>query len=163
MEMPICSRNCWQSRRLYWPGTCFAGVPYDLTPEFLDELFTKHRIDYVVHGDDPCYLPDGTDAYAHAKKQGRFRMVSLPLLKKTSLVNPLHPPHLCCLFGQSSYFLGICAFLRTFGSGMQQHRLPCKKLSRNYQTFTEDWLGFQRRISHSLKCVILLLLTGGLK
>ena len=54
-----------------------AGVPYDLTPEFLDELFTKHNIDYVVHGDDPCYLPDGTDAYAHAKKQGRFQMVSL--------------------------------------------------------------------------------------
>ena len=51
-------------------------MPYDLTPEFLEELFTKHRIDYVVHGDDPCLLPDGTDAYAHAKKQGRFRMVS---------------------------------------------------------------------------------------
>ena len=54
-----------------------AGVPYDLTPDFLTELFTKHRIDYVVHGDDPCILPDGTDAYAHAKKHGRFRMVSL--------------------------------------------------------------------------------------
>ena len=52
-----------------------AGVPYDLTPEFLEELFTKHRIDYVIHGDDPCLLPDGTDAYAHAKKMGRFRMV----------------------------------------------------------------------------------------
>ena len=51
-------------------------VPYDLTPEFLDKLFTQHNIDYVVHGDDPCLLPDGTDAYAHAKKQGRFRMVS---------------------------------------------------------------------------------------
>ena len=54
---------------------CHAGVPYDLTPEFLNELFTKHRIDYVIHGDDPCLLPDGTDAYEHAKKMGRFRMV----------------------------------------------------------------------------------------
>ena len=54
---------------------CLAGVPYDLTPDFLTELFTKHNIDYVVHGDDPCLLPDGTDAYAHAKKHGRFRMV----------------------------------------------------------------------------------------
>lgn len=52
-----------------------ADVPYDLTPEFLEELFTKHHIDYVVHGDDPCLLPDGTDAYATAKKKGRFRMV----------------------------------------------------------------------------------------
>lgn len=34
-----------------------AGVPYDLTPSFLDELLSKHRIDYVIHGDDPCILP----------------------------------------------------------------------------------------------------------
>lgn len=53
----------------------YAGVPYELTPEFLEDLFTKHRIDYVVHGDDPCLLPDGTDAYAHAKQMGRFKMV----------------------------------------------------------------------------------------
>ncbi len=51
-------------------------MPYDLTPDFLHELFSKHRIDYVIHGDDPCIMPDGTDAYAHAKKLGRFRMVS---------------------------------------------------------------------------------------
>ena len=60
------------------PLTAFAcvDVPYELTPDFLEELFTKHRIDYVVHGDDPCLLPDGTDAYAHAKEMGRFKMVS---------------------------------------------------------------------------------------
>lgn len=46
-----------------------------MTPAFTDELFTKHRIDYVVHGDDPCLLPDGTDAYAYAKKRGRFKMI----------------------------------------------------------------------------------------
>ena len=50
-------------------------MPYELTPDFLEDLFTKHRIDYVVHGDDPCLLPDGTDAYAHAKEMGRFKMV----------------------------------------------------------------------------------------
>ncbi len=53
------------------------GVPYDLSPEFIQGLFAKHKIDYIIHGDDPCFLPDGTDAYAHAKKMGRFRMVSL--------------------------------------------------------------------------------------
>jgi hypothetical protein len=50
-------------------------VPYDLSPEFVEELFTKHKIDYIIHGDDPCLLPDGSDAYAHAKKLGRFKMV----------------------------------------------------------------------------------------
>ena len=38
-------------------------------------LFTKHKIDYVVHGDDPCLLPDGTDAYGYAKKLHRFKMI----------------------------------------------------------------------------------------
>ena len=51
------------------------GVPYDLSPEFIQELFTKHRVDYIIHGDDPCLLPDGSDAYAHAKKLGRFKMI----------------------------------------------------------------------------------------
>lgn len=58
-----------------WVDEVLVGVPYDLTPEFLDQLFQKHRIDYVIHGDDPCLLPDGTDAYAYAKKSGRFRMI----------------------------------------------------------------------------------------
>ena len=34
-----------------------ADVPYDLTPKFLEQLLTKHKIDYVIHGDDPCILP----------------------------------------------------------------------------------------------------------
>jgi hypothetical protein len=58
------------------PAFALADVPYDLSPEFVEELFTKHKIDYIIHGDDPCLLPDGTDAYAHAKKLGRFKMVS---------------------------------------------------------------------------------------
>ncbi len=40
-----------------------ADVPYDLTPKFLEELLTKHKIDYVIHGDDPCILP-GADCCA---------------------------------------------------------------------------------------------------
>jgi hypothetical protein len=46
-----------------------------LTKEFMDVLFTEHRIDYIVHGDDPCLLPDGTDVYDYPKRIGRFRMV----------------------------------------------------------------------------------------
>ena len=83
-----------------------AGVPYDLTPEFLNELFTKHRIDYVIHGDDPCLLPDGTDAYEHAKKMGRFRMVGCSKPSQalgSSQKSPLRAltwgiRMLCCIF-----------------------------------------------------------------
>eukprot|EP00879_Flechtneria_rotunda_P030492 GHRR01033130.1.p1 GENE.GHRR01033130.1~~GHRR01033130.1.p1 ORF type:complete len:389 (+),score=115.52 GHRR01033130.1:193-1359(+) len=58
-----------------WVDEIITGVPYDLSPEFVEELFAKHKIDYIIHGDDPCLLPDGTDAYAHAKKLGRFKMI----------------------------------------------------------------------------------------
>ena len=57
-----------------WVDEIITGVPYDLSPQFVESLFTKHRIDYIIHGDDPCLLPDGTDAYAHAKKLGRFKV-----------------------------------------------------------------------------------------
>lgn len=58
-----------------WVDQIIPNVPYDLSPHFIQELFSKHRIDYIVHGDDPCLLPDGSDAYAHAKKLGRFLMI----------------------------------------------------------------------------------------
>ncbi|MBA0603498.1 hypothetical protein Gorai_003640, partial [Gossypium raimondii] len=32
-------------------------------------------IDYVIHGDDPCLLPDGSDAYALAKIAGRYKQI----------------------------------------------------------------------------------------
>lgn len=51
------------------------NVPYELTPAFLDELFTKHNIDFVVHGDDACITADGKDAYAYAKAQRKFKLV----------------------------------------------------------------------------------------
>ncbi|BDA47157.1 Ethanolamine-phosphate cytidylyltransferase [Coccomyxa sp. Obi] len=58
-----------------WVDEVIDDAPYLLSEDFLHELFTKHKIDYVVHGDDPCLLPDGTDAYAYAKQQGRFKMI----------------------------------------------------------------------------------------
>ncbi|KAG2485044.1 hypothetical protein HYH03_016143 [Edaphochlamys debaryana] len=59
-----------------WVDEILTDVPYDLNPEFIQDLFTKHRIDYIIHGDDPCRLPDGSDAYAHARRLGRFREIT---------------------------------------------------------------------------------------
>ena len=58
-----------------WVDEIIENVPYDLTPEFCETLYSKHGIDYIVHGDDPCLLPDGTDAYDAPKRAGRFRMI----------------------------------------------------------------------------------------
>jgi ethanolamine-phosphate cytidylyltransferase len=35
----------------------------------------KHRITYIVHGDDPCFTADGQDAYAYAKQIGVYKQV----------------------------------------------------------------------------------------
>lgn len=50
-------------------------APYAITESFLNRLFHEYNIDYVIHGDDPCLLPDGTDAYAAAKKAGRYKQI----------------------------------------------------------------------------------------
>ena len=86
-------------------------MPYELTPEFLEDLFTKHRIDYIVHGDDPCLLPDGTDAYAHAKQMGRFKMVSTALCPAMDMSAQCRSdaPITCVLFICMSTFTSLAA------------------------------------------------------
>lgn len=39
----------------------------------MDKLISDYDIDYVVHGDDPCFTADGQDAYAYAKSIGVYR------------------------------------------------------------------------------------------
>ena len=96
-----------------WVDDVITNVPYELTPEFVERLFSgthvasrrffctsllfssllflsfltlsryvslftpadEYGIDCIVHGDDPCYLPDGTDAYAIPKKLGKYREI----------------------------------------------------------------------------------------
>lgn len=60
---------------LKWVDEVIANAPYEITEQFMDRLFNEHNIDYIIHGDDPCLLPDGTDAYALAKKVGRYKQI----------------------------------------------------------------------------------------
>mmetsp|Transcript_31533 Transcript_31533/g.46785 ORF Transcript_31533/g.46785 Transcript_31533/m.46785 type:complete len:515 (-) Transcript_31533:147-1691(-) len=50
------------------------GAPYIMNREYLDYVFDKYKIDYVIHGDDPC-LVNGKDVYAAAKAMGKFRSI----------------------------------------------------------------------------------------
>lgn len=52
-----------------------ANAPYAITEQFMHKLFNDYKIDYIIHGDDPCLLPDGTDAYALAKRAGRYKQI----------------------------------------------------------------------------------------
>lgn len=60
---------------LKWVDEVIANAPYAITEEFMNTLFNKYNIDYIIHGDDPCLLPDGTDAYGPAKKAGRYKQI----------------------------------------------------------------------------------------
>ncbi|KAI7745059.1 hypothetical protein M8C21_034025 [Ambrosia artemisiifolia] len=58
-----------------WVDEVIPDAPYAITEEFMKKLFDEYNIDYIIHGDDPCILPDGTDAYALAKKAGRYKQI----------------------------------------------------------------------------------------
>ncbi|XP_068638103.1 ethanolamine-phosphate cytidylyltransferase-like isoform X2 [Aristolochia californica] len=60
---------------LKWVDEVITDAPYAITEKFMRSLFNEHMIDYVIHGDDPCLLPDGTDAYALAKKAGHYKQI----------------------------------------------------------------------------------------
>lgn len=58
-----------------WVDEVISDAPYAITEGFMRKLFDEYNIDYIIHGDDPCLLPDGTDAYALAKKVGRYKQI----------------------------------------------------------------------------------------
>jgi ethanolamine-phosphate cytidylyltransferase len=74
---PVCdeAERIEMVRACKWVDGVIGDVPYEVTDAFTDELFEKHGVDYVVHGDDPCLLPDGTDAYAYPKRIGKYKEI----------------------------------------------------------------------------------------
>ncbi|KAE9585670.1 hypothetical protein Lal_00010030 [Lupinus albus] len=60
---------------LKWVDEVITDAPYAITEQFMNRLFHEYKIDYIIHGDDPCFLPDGTDVYGFAKKAGRYKEI----------------------------------------------------------------------------------------
>jgi len=50
------------------------NVPYVMTDEYIQWVIKEYRIDYVVHGDDPCIV-DGRDVYESAQRLGKYRTI----------------------------------------------------------------------------------------
>lgn len=48
--------------------------PYIMNEEYLDYIIDEYKIDYVIHGDDPCIV-DGKDVYATAKSAGKYQSI----------------------------------------------------------------------------------------
>ncbi|XP_042388657.1 ethanolamine-phosphate cytidylyltransferase-like [Zingiber officinale] len=118
-----------------WVDEVIPDAPYAITEEFMNKLFTKYDIDYVIHGDDPCVLPDGRDAYALAKKAGRYKQI-----KRTEGVS-------------STDIVGrmlLCVRERSLGGRHSPSSLQ-RQFSRGHNQKLDD-LGFRTptRISHFL-------------
>jgi len=90
---PAPPRRLTMIESVKWVDKVVPNVPYEVSEQFMRHLFDVHRVDFILHGDDPCLLPvrarllparggaradsaarqDGTDAYAAVKKAGRFK------------------------------------------------------------------------------------------
>jgi ethanolamine-phosphate cytidylyltransferase len=61
-------------RACKWVDEVVSNVPYIMSEEYLRWAIKEYKIDYVVHGDDPCIV-DGRDVYESARKLGKYRTI----------------------------------------------------------------------------------------
>jgi ethanolamine-phosphate cytidylyltransferase len=57
-----------------WVDEVVKDCPYIMTSEYLSWVMKEYKIDYVVHGDDPCIV-DGKDVYQEAKDRGVYKSI----------------------------------------------------------------------------------------
>ncbi|CAO2143102.1 unnamed protein product [Urochloa humidicola] len=104
-------------RAVKWVDDIIPDAPYAITKEFMNKLFTEYDIDYIIHGDDPCLLPDGSDAYALAKKAGRYKQIKRTEgVSTTDIVGRM----LLCVRERSSDAHNHSSLQRQFSSGHGQ-------------------------------------------
>ena len=100
-----------------WVDEVIPDAPYAINEAFMKKLFTDYKIDYIIHGDDPCLLPDGSDAYELAKKVGRYKQIKRTEgVSSTDIVGKLVPDWMEI---QSWYFLycAVCMLCLSRGRG----------------------------------------------
>lgn len=97
--------------------------PYIMNKEYLDYVIDKYSIDYVVHGDDPCFV-DGKDVYAAAKAADKFRTIprtegvsTTDIVGRMLLLTKEH--HLHGGLGSQSKFLTTSRMLTLFSADVQ--------------------------------------------
>ncbi|KAJ6969248.1 hypothetical protein NC653_037039 [Populus alba x Populus x berolinensis] len=118
-----------------WVDEVISDAPYAITEDFMKKLFDEYNIDYIIHGDDPCVLPDGTDAYALAKKAGRYKQI-----KRTEGVS-------------STDIVGrmlLCTRERSISDSHNQSSLQRQFSHGHSQKFEDGGSGSGTRVSHFL-------------
>lgn len=120
-----------------------ADAPYEITEEFMKRLFNDYKIDYIIHGDDPCLLPDGTDAYALAKSAGRYKQI-----KRTEGVSSTDIVGTTIILSCTR----LCVLERIKWQGIYVHLPSCfsEFLCANYRTSSFETLNKKSKIVSSL-------------
>jgi ethanolamine-phosphate cytidylyltransferase len=100
--------------------------PYIMNKEYLNHVIDKYKIDYVIHGDDPCIV-DGKDVYAAAKESGKYRSIprtegvsTTDIVGRMLLLNKAH--HLQegkWVLGSQSKFLTTSRMLQLFSANVK--------------------------------------------
>lgn len=107
--------------------------PYIMSKEYLDWVIQEYKIDYVVHGDDPCIV-DGKDVYATAKESGKFRTIprtegvsTTDIVGRMLLLTKEHhmPRKSEMVLGSQSKFLTTSRLLQLFSANV---RVPTKAM-----------------------------------
>jgi ethanolamine-phosphate cytidylyltransferase len=109
------------------------GCPYIMNKEYLDYIIREYKVDFVIHGDDPCIV-DGKDVYATAKDAGKYKSIPrtegisttdivgrVLLMSKNNLTNgstvAAGPPP---ILGHTSRFLTTTSLLSKFSAGNEE-------------------------------------------
>ena len=107
--------------------------PYIMSKEYLDWVIQEYKIDYVVHGDDPCIV-DGKDVYETAKESGKFRTIprtegvsTTDIVGRMLLLSKEHHMHekSGMVLGSQSKFLTTSRLLQLFSANV---RVPSKDM-----------------------------------
>ena len=121
------------------------SCPYVMNEEYLNYIFKEYKVDYVIHGDDPCIV-NGKDVYETAKKSGKYQSIprtegvsTTDIVGRMLLLNKDHHcdvsseggvsssgtggngtmSHNSKLLCQQSKFLTTSRMLRLFSGGMK--------------------------------------------
>uniref|UniRef100_A0A2P2J0C3 Ethanolamine-phosphate cytidylyltransferase n=1 Tax=Rhizophora mucronata TaxID=61149 RepID=A0A2P2J0C3_RHIMU len=122
-------------RAVKWVDEVIPDAPYAITENFMRKLFDEYNIDYIIHGDDPCVLPDGTDAYALAKKAGRYKQI-----KRTEGVSTTD------IVGR----MLLCTRERSISENHDHSSLQRQFSNGHSQRFEDGGMGCGTRVSHFL-------------
>ncbi|GFY93143.1 phosphorylethanolamine cytidylyltransferase 1 [Actinidia rufa] len=127
-----------------WVDEVIPDAPYAITEEFMKKLFVEYNIDYIIHGDDPCLLPDGTDAYALAKKAGRYKQIKRTEgVSSTDIVGRML---LCMRERSSSDSQSHSSLQRQFSHGHRTHSQKSEDGGSGSGTRISHFLPTSRRI-----------------